>query len=130
MADERRRRFLRRGSIPLFLHSVIEYGAGVLLIAAPFLFSFDSDVATAISILVGGGVLVIAVTTDYPLALFRRLPLDSHIVLDYVVAALLIASPFVFGFTDDAAAFAFFVILGIAHLLITVMTRFHKAHEH
>lgn len=130
MADERRRRFLRRGSIPLFLHSLAEYGAGVLLIAAPFLFSFDSDAATAISVLFGGAVLVIAVTTDYPLALFRRLPLDSHIVLDYVVAALLIACPFLFGFTDDATAFAFFLILGIAYLLLTVMTRFHKAHEH
>ena len=122
---ERRRRFLRRGSIPLFLHGLAEYALGVLLIAAPFS-AFDSDTAKVISVLLGAAVIVIAWTTDYPTALFRRLPLDSHIVLDYVLAALLIASPFIFGFTEDGSAVAFFLIVGIGYLALSVMTRFRK----
>jgi hypothetical protein len=37
---------------------------------------------------------------------------------------VLIASPFVFGFSDDGTATAFFIVLGVAHLLITIATRF------
>jgi hypothetical protein len=121
-----RRRALRRGSVPLPLHGLIEYGIGVLSIAAPFLFSFETDLATVVSILIGAAVLVLAVVTAAPTGLVRSLPLDSHIVLDYVLAVVFVASPFVFGFTDDGPALAYFLVLGVAHLLMTVLTRFHK----
>jgi hypothetical protein len=128
MAEKRRRRLLRRGSIPLFLHGLAEYAVGVLLIVAPFSF-FDSNTATVISVLAGAAVIVIAWTTDYPTGLFRMLPLDSHIVLDYVLGLLLIASPFLFGFSDDSGALAFFLLVGIGYLALTVMTRFRKPDE-
>ena len=37
---------------------------------------------------------------------------------------MLIASPFLFGFSDDTNETAFFIVLGVAHLLITIATRF------
>lgn len=123
-ARDRRRALPRRKSVPLPLHGLIEYGVGVLSIAAPFLLSFETDVAKVVSVLIGTLVLVLGVVTDSPTGLVRSLPLDSHIVLDYVLALFLIASPFVFGFTDDGPALAYFLILGVAHLLITVLTRF------
>ena len=49
-AAGRRRRFLRRGSVPLFAHGILEYAMGVLAIAAPFLFSFDHNGAIAFSV--------------------------------------------------------------------------------
>jgi hypothetical protein len=122
------RRMLRRGSVPLPVHGLIEYGAGLLSIAAPFLFSFETDVAKVVSVMIGTLVLVLAVVTVAPTGIVRSLPLDSHIVLDYVLALVLIASPFVFGFTDDGPALAYFLILGVAHLLMTVLTRFRKPH--
>jgi hypothetical protein len=122
-----RRVLPRRGSVPLPIHGLLEYGAGVLSIAAPFLFSFETDVAKVTSVLIGVAVLVLAVVTASPTGILRNLPLDSHIVLDYVLAIVLIASPFVFGFTDDGSALAYFLILGVAHLLMTVLTRFRKA---
>jgi hypothetical protein len=76
--------------------------------------------------LVGAGLLVLAVVTDAPTGLVRSLPLDSHIVIDYVLALFLIGSPFLFGFTDDEPALAFFLVLGVAHLLVSVMTRYRK----
>jgi hypothetical protein len=45
-------------------------------------------------------------------------------VLDYILAILLIASPFLFGFSDDGTATAFFIVLGVLHLLLTIATRF------
>jgi hypothetical protein len=44
--------------------------------------------------------------------------------VDYLLAALLIASPFLFSFTDDGTATAFFIVLGVVHLLVTIATRF------
>jgi hypothetical protein len=87
---------LREGPIPRFVHGLIEYAAGVLLIVAPFVLSFDSDAATAVSIVVGVVVLVVASTTDGPTSLVNQLPLAVHVLLDYVLAAAL-AVPFLFG---------------------------------
>ena len=45
-------------------------------------------------------------------------------MLDYVLAVFLIASPFMLGFSDDGTAAAFFIVLGVVHLLLTIATRF------
>jgi hypothetical protein len=123
---KRDRRFLRRGSVPLFVHGLLEYAVGVLSIAAPFLFSFDSDTAEVLSILLGAGILVLAVMTEYPTGVVRSLPIDSHIVLDYVLSLFLIVSPFIFGFSGNAAETAYFLVVGVGLLLLTVTTRYRK----
>ena len=56
---------LRAGPLSLFLHGVLEYAAGVVLIAAPFLFEFDSDAATALSIIVGVVHLLLTIATRF-----------------------------------------------------------------
>ena len=124
MAHPRERRFLRRGSTPLAVHGLLEYGIGVLLIFSSSLFSYDDDTAKAVSILLGAAVLAIAALSDMSTALLRRIPLSAHILLDYVFGVLLVASPFLFSFSDDAAATAFFVVIGLAYLVLTAVTRF------
>jgi hypothetical protein len=114
----------RQGPIPAFVHGVIEYIAGVLLVAAPFLFSFESDGATAVSIVAGVIILIVAASTAMSTGLIKSIPVQAHVVLDYILAALLIASPFIFGFTDDGTATAVFIALGVFHLLMTIATRF------
>lgn len=120
---------LRQGPISHFLHGSIEYVAAVLLIAAPFLFSFDSSAATALSVVAGVIVLILAASTDGPTSLINSVPIATHVVLDYVLVGVLIASPFLFGFSDETTATAFFLLLGIAHLLITIGTRFKTVRE-
>jgi len=115
---------LRQGPIPRFLHGVIEYAAGALLIASSFLFGFEDDAATAVSIIAGVLVLVIAASTEGASSLVDSIPIAVHVLLDYALAAVLVASPFLFGFSDESAPTAFFIVLGVAHLLITIGTRF------
>lgn len=116
---------LRQGLIPPFAHGLLEYGAGVLLLVAPFLFGFDSDAATAISIVVGLAVLVLAASTAGPTGLAKVIPLGvPHVLLDLAIVAVLVASPFLFGFSGDGAPTAFFMVLGVWHLLLTIATRF------
>lgn len=118
---------LRQGPISRFLHGAIEYAAGVLLIAAPFLFGFKSSAAVAVSIIAGVLVLVIAASTDGPTSLIDSIPIPVHLLLDFALAAVLVASPFLFAFNDESAPTAFFIVLGVAHLLITIGTRFQTA---
>ncbi|MGH3131919.1 MAG: SPW repeat domain-containing protein [Gaiellaceae bacterium] len=118
---------LRQGPIPAFVHGAIEYLAAIVFIAAPFLFGFDSDAATAISIVVGIVVLIVTASTDIPTGLAKTIPVTIHAVLDLVVAGFLIAAPFLFGFTDESAPTAFFIVLGVVHLLLTIGTRFLPA---
>jgi hypothetical protein len=117
---------LRQGPIPLFLHGLIEYGAGVLLVAAPFLFGFDAGAAIAVAIASGVVVLIVAASTAGPTSLVDQIPLPAHVALDYVLAVVLIAMPFIAGFSDETAPTVFFLAIGIAHLLITIGTRFRR----
>jgi len=114
----------KQGPIPAFVHGVIEYIAGAVLIAAPFLLSFDADAATAASIVAGVLILIIAASTAMSTGLIKSIPVQAHVVLDYILAVLLIAAPFLFGFSDDGTATAFFIGLGVLHLLVTIATRF------
>jgi VIT1/CCC1 family predicted Fe2+/Mn2+ transporter len=117
---------LRDGPIPRFVHGVIEYVAGAAFIVAPFLLTYDSNAATAMSIIVGVLLIAIAAATDGPTSLVDQIPVSAHVVLDYVLAVLLVALPFLAGFSSETEPTAFFIVLGIAHLLITIGTRFRK----
>jgi hypothetical protein len=115
---------LRQGPISAFVHGALEYLVGVLFIAAPFLFGFDADAAVAASIVVGVAILAVTASSALPTGLVKTIPAGLHAVLDFALAAFLIAAPFVFGFQDEGAATAFFIVLGVGHLLLTIGTRF------
>jgi hypothetical protein len=114
----------RQGPIPPFVHGLIEYAIGILLIASSFVFAFDSSAATAVSIVTGVVVLVIAASTAMTTGLIKSIPVQAHVIMDYGLAAVLIAAPFLFGFSGDGTATAFFIVLGVFHLLLTIGTRF------
>ena len=110
--------------VPWLVHSAIEYVAAVLLIAAPFLFGFDRDTAKWTSIALGVVVLLVAVITRGPLGVTKNLPVSAHATLDYVLAVVLVLSPFVLQFAGDKPAVTFFVLLGVAHAALSLLTRF------
>jgi len=115
---------LHQGPLPAFVHGVIEYVAGALFIVAPFLLDFDASSATAASIVVGIVLLAFTATSRLPTGLVRSIPQGVHATVDLVVAVSLVALPFVLGFSDEGAPTALFIALGVAHLLITIATRF------
>jgi len=115
---------LRQGPISRFFHGVIEYVAGVLLIAAPFLFGFKSGAATALAVVAGVVVLCVAASTEGQTGMIAAIPTSVHVLLDFALAAVLVAAPFLFSFSDESAPTAFFMIIGVAHLLVTIGTRF------
>lgn len=118
---------IHNGPIPFFVHGVIDYLAGVLLIVAPFLFAFTNrGAATAVSIVLGVIVLALAASTDGPTSLTNAVPVPVHVMLDAAVGVLMIASPFIFGFTKDGTATPFFIIFGVVEILVLIGTRFPR----
>ena len=117
---------IHNGPIPYFVHGVLDYLAGVLLIVAPFLFGFDSGAATAVSIIAGVLVLGVAASTDGPTSLTNAIPVSVHVILDLGLAVLAIAAPFLFGFSDESAPTAFFIAFGVFEVLAVIGTRFPR----
>lgn len=115
---------LRSGRISPFVHGLLEYGAGIFLIAAPFLFGYDSTAARAVSVVTGVVLVVVTASSDLPTGLAKTVPVSLHVVFDFVAAAFLIASPFLFDYSDEGAATAVSIVLGVGHLLLTIATRF------
>jgi len=120
---------MRDGPIPLLAHGLIEYLAGIALIAAPFVLSFESGAATALSIVIGVVILGIAAATEGPTSLIDQIPRPAHVALDYVLVVVLIAIPFLAGFSSETSPTVMFIVLGVAHLLITIGTRFRTGGE-
>lgn len=115
---------LRQGPIPLAVHAALEPLIAALFIAAPFLFGFsDEGAPTAVSIVIGVAVLLVGMSTRWRISLVKVVPVRVHLIIDLVVAALLIASPFLFGFSDETAPTAFFLAMGVLELLAALGTR-------
>jgi hypothetical protein len=117
---------VKQGPVPAFLHSLIEYVAGAALIAAPLLLDYKSGAAKAASIILGVLILFLVATTTSKLSLINQVPLSMHIVFDYVIAAVLIAAPFLFGFSGESTPTAVFVAGGVVWLLMSIGTRYRK----
>ncbi len=116
---------LREGPIPRFVHGLVEYVAGAFLVAAPFLLGYDDlNMPLGVSIATGVVILVLAAITEGPTGLVKQLPVSAHVTFDFLLAIFLIAAPFLLGFGDEPAPRNLFIVLGVAHLLISIGTRY------
>ena len=111
--------------IPTRLHAPLDYIVGVALIAAPWIFQFsDVTAATVLSVVLGVGLIVYSLLTDYELGVWRTFPMSIHTLFDIAAGALLAASPWLFGFADEGAnAWAPFVVVGLAAIFLGLTTK-------
>lgn len=87
--------------IPTRVHGVLDYLVGILIAASPWLFGFAAGGAeTWVPVIVGLGALVYSLFTDYELGLVRRIPMSTHLSLDFAAGVILAISPWLFGFAD------------------------------
>jgi hypothetical protein len=114
----------KNGPIPPWVHGSVDYLLGAFLILSPFLFSFDSGAATATGIVSGVIVLVLASSSAWATGLIKSIPPSAHAIFDLIVAVLLIAAPFLFGFSSETAPTAVFMITGVLALLYAIATRY------
>ena len=87
--------------IPTQVHGFIDYLMAVLLIAAPWLFGFAAGGAeTWLPVILGAGVILYSIFTDYELGIVPRISMGTHLGLDIAGGLLLAVSPWLFGFAD------------------------------
>ncbi len=103
--------FLRSNRVPRVIdcrtHAVLDYltTSSFLLLASYF---WDRDKRAAATALINGGtVLGVSMFTDYPGALSRRIPFETHGKIDMMQAAMAAGLPMVLGFGAEAAALPF-----------------------
>ena len=84
------------------MHGMLDYPAGILLIAAPWIFGFsDIDAARNVAIVIGAVVIVQSLMTDYEFSVADVLPLSAHLTMDVLAGIVLAASPWIFRFADE-----------------------------
>ena len=111
--------------IPTRYHAPLDYIVGAVLIAAPWLFSFsDIGAATAVSIVLGAGLILYSLFTNYELGVWKVAPMAVHNLIDIVAGAVLALSPWLFGYADEGASvWAPFVVIGVAAVFLGLTTK-------
>lgn len=111
--------------IPTKLHAPLDYIVGVALIAAPWIFQFsEHTAATVIPIVLGIGLIVYSLFTDYELGVWRVVPMSVHNLFDIAAGVLLAASPWLFGFDDEGAnVWVPHVVVGLAAVFLGLTTK-------
>jgi hypothetical protein len=109
------------------IHGVIDYLTGILLLASPWLFGFaDGGPDQWVPIILGLVVIAQSLVTDYEWSLTRALPMPMHLMLDGLNGALLLISPWLFGFADHV--WVPHVAVGAFEIVVSLVTR--KEPEH
>ena len=95
--------------IPTGIHGVLDYLTGVVLIGIPFVVGFVpgretaiaiDNAATYVPVVLGFGLIIYSLFTNYEVGVVRKIPMRVHLALDAISGGFLAVSPWLFGFAD------------------------------
>src|SRR5947209_5180370 len=114
--------------VPTGIHAYFDYIGGIGLIAAPFVFGFYSvgGAAVIIPMVLGVGLILYSLLTNYELGIpgLKFIPMAYHLAFDFVAAAFLALSPFLFGFINKSPnAWLPHIIAGVAVILLVLVSQ-------
>ncbi|HEX2202702.1 MAG TPA: SPW repeat protein [Longimicrobium sp.] len=109
------------------VHGMLDYAAGALLVALPFVGGFGGGPQTWVPVGLGVALLLYSALTDYELGLVKRLPVPAHLWLDAVGGVLLAVSPWLFGF--DSEVWLPHLLVGLFEVVSAIFTDTIPAYE-
>ena len=114
--------------IPTGIHAYFDYIGGIGLLAAPFVFGFSQvgGAAVIIPMVLGVGLIVYSLLTNYELGIpgLKVLPMSLHLIFDLVASVFLALSPFLFGFIHQAPnAWLPHIIAGVVVILLVAVSQ-------
>jgi hypothetical protein len=111
--------------IPTKVHAPLDYIVGAALIASPWIFQFsEHTAATIVPIVLGIGLIVYSLFTNYELGVWKVAPMAVHNLIDIAAGALLAASPWIFGFADESAnVWLPHLLVGLAAIFLGLTTK-------
>ncbi len=83
-------------------HALLDYAGATFLLAGPFLFYSPTSWALWIPVFVGLVILFQSLFTKYELSFGQIIPMSAHLAIDFVAGVLLLVSPWMFGFENQA----------------------------
>jgi hypothetical protein len=114
--------------VPTRWHGVFDYIGGIGLLAAPFIFGFFQmgGIAVILPMALGIGLILYSLLTNYERGIpgLKCIPMPVHLILDLLAAALLAASPFLFGFSTEAPnVWLPHVVAGVGVILLVLVSQ-------
>ncbi|MEX0608929.1 MAG: hypothetical protein WD016_04830 [Balneolaceae bacterium] len=107
------------------IHGIIDYLFIVVLIFIPLFLDLSGFVTSYIYVLATLAFLI-AITTDYEVGAFRRIPFPMHGIIELFFGILLVISPWIFQFADLETERNIFLVLGLFVLLLFTFTKFKR----
>lgn len=107
------------------IHGIIDYIVGIALILAPYIFQFSTvgGAAVAVPTILGIALILYSVFTEYELGIIRLIPMKVHLAFDFIAAAFLALSPWLFGFSSlSFNVWMPHVVVGIVVILVVLLS--------
>src|SRR5207245_7658827 len=77
----------------------------------------------------GVGLIVYSVFTNYEWGIVKVLPMSYHLMVDFAASLLLAASPFLFGFIKESPnAWLPHIVVGVTVILVVLVTQTHPGY--
>lgn len=115
--------------LPTRIHGMLDYLIGLLLIAAPWVLGFaDGGAEQWVPVILGAGVIMYSLITDYELSIARIIPMPVHLGLDIMGGALLAVSPWLFGFSEEV--WLPHVVVGVLEIGAGLVTHTRATADH
>jgi len=108
------------------IHGIIDYVVVIFLWASPTLFGL-SDFVSMITYGLGGVHLALTLLTDFQYGVLKVIPFSIHGWIELIVSAVLVASPWVLGFSSNPIDKFFYIGFGIAVFATWFVTDYKKA---
>lgn len=113
--------------IPTRFHGILDYIVGIFMIIAPWVLDFsNNDAATWTIVIAGVLVLLQTIMTDFEVGLIRRIPMRSHLTMDFILGLALAVSPWLLNF--DERVYMPHLIVGVFSILASLTT--HRVPSH
>lgn len=114
--------------VPTQVHGIFDYIGGIGLISAPFVFGFFNvgGMAVILPMVLGVGLILYSLLTRYELGIpsVKFIPMPLHLTFDFVAAALIAVSPFLFGFYHNTPnVWLPHLISGIAVIILVLVSK-------
>lgn len=110
-------------------HGALDLVFGLAFLSAPSLFGLGR-LPEALCYVFAALHLLLTAVTAFPLGVVRSMPLSIHGGLEFLVALLLVASPWLIGFDREETARNVFVILGVSLFSIWLVTDYQADLAH
>ena len=108
------------------VHGYVDYLVVIVFAVAPYFLGF-SGTAAYVSWILAGVHLLLTLFTAFPLGVVPVLSFATHGMVELAVGPVLIALPWILGFSGMPIARVFFITSGVAVLLVWLITDYRRA---